>query len=135
MKSQQVIFKDVNDYLSRRNKMSDNIKGSIIEWVIKDKFEYEQMIYQGLTSKQMVNIDETLRDELAKFTEHKCDDLCYKISLNIILGIMGIFDGLNIIKRSTDFSAEEYAELIHNSIMYQLDKYYLGILRADLNCE
>jgi hypothetical protein len=38
-----------------------------------------------------------------------------------MLWIRGLLDGLVKIKRITDYTAEEYAKLIHNSIMYQLD--------------
>ena len=121
MKPQAVIFTSAEDYISKRNKMYDNIKETIDEWVIKDKFEYEHMSYQGLTSRQQLNIEETLTHELKKFTEHKCDDWCDETSFYIMLGIRGLLDGLVKIKRITDFSAKEYAKLIHNSIMYQLD--------------
>jgi hypothetical protein len=121
MESQEVIFKNKEDYLSRRNKMYDNIKETIIEWIIKDKFEYEHMSYQGLTPRQRLHIEDSLRYELKKFTEHKCDEWCDNVSFNIILGIRGFLDGLSEIKRITDFTAEEYAKLIHNSIIYQLD--------------
>jgi hypothetical protein len=117
----QIIFKDNNDYLSKRNKMYDNIKETIDEWVIKDKFEYEHMSYQGLTSRQEINIRETLTNELNKFTGQKYDNWCNELSFNIILGIRGFLDGLIKIERITDFTAEEYAKLIYNSIIYQLD--------------
>ena len=43
------------------------------------------------------------------------------MSSNIMLGISGFLDGLVKIKRINDFTSNEYATLIHNSIMYQLD--------------
>ena len=121
MKPQTVIFKSDEDYISKRNKMYDNIKETIDKWVITDKFEYEHMSYQGLTSRQDLHISDVLRDELKDFTQNKCDDWCDEICFNIMLGIRGLLDGLVKIKRITDFTAEEYAKLIHNSIMYQLD--------------
>ncbi len=121
MEPQTIIFKSNEDYISKRNKMYDNIKDIINECVITDKFEYEHMSYQGLTSRQDLYISVVLCDELKKFTEHKCDDWCDKISFNIMLGINGFLNGLIKIKRVTDFTAKEYAKLIHNSIMYQLD--------------
>lgn len=121
MKSQEVIFKNDEDYLSRRNKMYDNINKTIIKWVITDKFEYEHMSYQGLTSRQQIHIGDSLRYELKNFTEHKCDEWCDNVSFNIMLGISGFLDGLVNIERITEFTAKEYTKLIHNSIIYQLD--------------
>jgi len=121
MKPQPVIFKSNEDYVSQRNKMYDNIKETINKWVITDKFEYEHMSYQGLTSRQQLYIEAKITHELKEFTKNKCDDWCDETSFYIILGIRGLLDGLVKIKRITDFTAEEYAKLIHNSIMYQLD--------------
>ena len=121
MESQKVIFKNNEDYLSRRNKIYDNIKETIIKWIIKDKFEYKHMSYQGLTSRQELYIGDSLRYELKNFTEHKCDEWCDNVSFNIMLGISGFLDSLVKIERITDFTAEEYAKLIYNSIIYQLD--------------
>ena len=118
---QQVIFKSDDDYISKRDKMYDNIKETINKWVIKDKFEYEHMSYQGLTSRQHFNIEEKITHELKEFTENKCDDWCDETSFYIMLGIKGLLNGLVKIKRIADFTAEEYAKLIHNSIIYQLD--------------
>lgn len=121
MEPQTVIFTSNEDYSLKRNKMYDNIKKTIDEWVIKDKFEYEHMSYQGLTTSQELNIKESLTHELKVFTQHKCDDWCEKTSFYIILGIRALLYGLVEIKRMTDLSATECANLIHNSIMYQLD--------------
>jgi hypothetical protein len=121
MKPHTVIFKSNEDYISLRDKMYDNIKETINKCVITDKFEYEHMNYQGLTSRQNLYIFDALSDELKKFTEHKCDNWCDEISFNIMLGIRGFLDGLVKIEKINDLKAEEYAKLIHNSIMYQLD--------------
>jgi hypothetical protein len=75
----------------------------------------------GLTPRQKLNISPVLYDELNKFTENKCVEWCDKTSFNIILGVEGFLDGLVKIKRINDFTAEEYNELIYNTIIYQLD--------------
>jgi hypothetical protein len=74
----------------------------------------------GLTPRQKINISPVLHNELNKFTENKCVEWCDKSSFNIMLGIAGFLDGLIKIKRINDFTAEEYTELIYNSIIYQL---------------
>jgi len=130
MELNKVIFSNVDEYLLKRNKMYDNIKKTIIECVTEDTFEYEHMSYQGLTSRQRLYIIESLSNELQNFTQNKCNDWCDDISFKIILGIEGFLDGLVKINKINNFTGEEYADLIHNSIVYQLDndKHYPCLL-------
>ena len=121
MNLQTVTFENYKSYISNRKKMFNNIKNTINNWVIIDSFEYEYMIYHGLTSRQRINIDDSLTYELKEFTQHKCDDWCDEITFNIMLGVAGFLDSLVKIKRITDFTPKECATLIYNSIIYQLE--------------
>jgi hypothetical protein len=121
MEQQKVIFEKDKDYILKRNIMYNNIKKIIFDCIVKDEFEYRHMSNLGLTPRQNLEISQVLHNELNKFTENKCVEWCDKTSFNIMLGIAGFLDGLIKIKRINDFTAEEYTELIYNSIIYQLD--------------
>jgi len=120
MEQHKVIFENYDDYISKRDIMYENIKKNIIACIVEDEVEYQYMSKFGLTPRQKLNISPVLHDELNKFTENKCVEWCDKTSFNIMLGIAGFLDGLIKIKRINDFTAEEYTELIYNSIIYQL---------------
>jgi hypothetical protein len=120
MEQQKVIFEKDEDYILKRNIMYYNIKKIIFDCIVEDEFEYRHMSHLGLTPRQKLNILPVLHNELNKFTENKCVEWCDKSSFNIMLGIAGFLDGLIKIKRINDFTAEEYTELIYNSIIYQL---------------
>ena len=119
----KIIFNSKTEFLSKRNKMYDNIKQCIDDWVINDTIEYNAMtsLDMGLTPRQNIHISQTLTDELKSFTENKCDEWCNEISFHIMVGIASFLDGLLKIDRLDDFSPEECTELIYNSITYQLD--------------
>ena len=120
MEQQKVIFEKDEDYVLKRNIMYDNIKKIIFDCIVEDKFEYRHMSNLGLTPRQNLEISQVLHNELNNFIENKCVEWCDKTSFNIMLGVAGFLDGLIKIKRINDFTAEEYTELIYNSIIYQL---------------
>jgi hypothetical protein len=121
MEQQKVIFEKYEDYILKKNIMYDNIKKVIFECIVEDEVEYQYMNKFGLTPRQDLNISPVLYNELNKFTENKCIEWCDKTSFNIMLGIAGFLDSLIKIERINNFTAEEYTELIYNSIIYQLD--------------
>ena len=121
MKNNLYFFNNEEDYLNKRNKMYNNIKKNIIECIINNKKEFDAMKYQGLTSGQDLAISFLLTKELKKLTENKCDNWCEEITFNIMIGINSFLDGLVKIKRMNNFTSEEIANLIYNSILYQLD--------------
>lgn len=121
MEQHKVIFENYDNYISKIDIMYENIKKVIFECIIEDEFEYQYMSKFGITPRQKLNILPVLHNELNKFTENKCVEWCDKTSFNIILGVEGFLDGLVKIKRINDFTAEEYNELIYNTIIYQLD--------------
>jgi hypothetical protein len=121
MEQQKIIFEKYEDYILKKNIMYDNIKKVIFECIVEDEVEYQYMNKFGLTPRQNLNISPVLHNELNKFTENKCVEWCNKTSFNIMLGVAGFLDSLIKIERINNFTAEEYTELIYNSIIYQLD--------------
>ncbi len=117
----EIHFQNKEEYIIKRDLMYENIKKTIDEWVVTDTFEYEHMDYQGLTSRQKINIGYTLIEELKKFTNNMYNDWCDEIVFYIIHGLKGFLDGLVKINKITNFTAEELSILIYNSIIYQLD--------------
>ena len=127
MEQQKVIFEKDEDYVLKRNIMYDNIKKIIFDCIVEDEFEYRHMSNLGLTPRQKLEISPVLNNELNKFSDNKCIEWCDKTSIYIILGIEAFLDALIKIKRINDFTAEEYTELIYNSIIYQLDNVLVDI--------
>ena len=117
----QVLFENEEEYKTNRTIMYKNIKETINKWVIKDTFEYKYMDNYGLTPRQDIYIESILKKELKKFSKNQCDEWCEKTTAYIIWGLRGFFDGLVKLNKISDFTAEEYALLIYNSIEYQLD--------------
>lgn len=117
--TQKPIFSSFEEYKTNLNKMYENIKEKINDWVVKDKSEYIYMSSLGLTPNQEMYIVCFLIDEL-KFLTRRPDDWCDNVSGQITAAVSSFLDGLVKIKR-TDFTAQEYAELINNSIQMQLD--------------
>jgi hypothetical protein len=127
MEQHKIIFENYDDYISKQDIMYENIKKIIFDCIVEDEFEYRHMSNLGLTPRQKLEISPVLNNELNKFSDNKCIEWCDKTSFNIILGVEGFLDGLVKIKRINDFTAEEYTELIYNSIIYQLDNVLVDI--------
>lgn len=117
---QTVIFNTFSEYKNKRNYMYIKIKKIINAYVIDDEFEYKYMEDYGLTPRQRIYFYEEIKDALKEFTQNKCDDWCETTSAYLISGIEGFLNALVNISKIDEFDAEELAQMIYDSITYQL---------------
>jgi hypothetical protein len=115
-----VVFNTLSEFKNKRNELYINIKKTIDAYVIDDEFEYNYMKYSGLTPRQRMYFYDKFYSLLNEFTQNKCDEWCSKISSYLIAGIKGFLNALVNIKKIDEFDAEELAQLIYDSITYQL---------------
>jgi hypothetical protein len=69
------------------------IKNGLNKWIIEDNFEYQHMSYQGLTSRQQINITYYIEQALNIITKENNKEWVEKISYDIIYGIEGFLNG------------------------------------------
>ncbi len=115
-----VIFNTFGEFKNKRDELYAKIKRKINAYVIEDKFEYKYMGDYGLTPRQRIYFYEEIKDSLIEFTQNKCDDWCSTISSHLISGIEGFLNALVNIKKIDEFDAEELAQIIYDTITYQL---------------
>ncbi len=115
-----VIFNTLSEFKNKKNEMYNKINNTINKCVIDDEFEYNYMSSYGLTPRQRIYLDNKLNTSLKEFTQNKCDDWCDTTTSNLISGIEGFLNALIKINKIKEFNAEELAEIIYNSIVYQL---------------
>ena len=101
------------------------IKNGLNKWIIEDNFEYQHMSYQGLTSRQQINIPYYIEQALNIITKENNKEWVEKISYDIIYGIEGFLNGFiktgnwDLIYSQLD--SETMSNLIYNNIIWQLD--------------
>ncbi len=115
-----VVFNTFNEFKNKKNEMYKKINKIITKYVIDDEFEYNYMSDYGLTPRQRIYFYEGIKDALKEFTQNKCDDWCSNTSSNLISGINGFLKALVNISKIDEFDAEELAQMIYDSITYQL---------------
>lgn len=121
MKSQHITFDNEESFESKINTMNDQLKLKIIQYMTTDTAEYEHMQYFGLTPRQSCTISDIIFAELQLLSNYTLIDWCYEISTEIMTGISAFMNGLVEINRVSTFTPYEYAILIYNSIIKQLD--------------
>jgi len=115
-----VIFNTLSQFKNKRDELYTKIKRIINAYVIEDEFEYKYMENYGLTPRQRLYFYEEIKNSLIEFTQNKCDDWCSTTSSYLISGIDGFLNALVNIKKIDEFDAEELAQIIYDTITYQL---------------
>jgi hypothetical protein len=113
-----VVFNTDIEYRTKRDELYNKIHQIIYNSNIINKYNY--MDDYGITLRQQNDIYYELNIALKEFTQNKCDDWCDKTTFYIMSGVEGFLNALVKINKIEEFNAEELAEMIYNSIVYQL---------------
>lgn len=115
-----VVFNTLSEFKNKKNEMYNKINNIITKYVIDDKFEYNYMSDYGLTPRQRIYFYDEINNALKEFTQNKCDDWCSNTTSHLISGIDGFLNALVNVSKIDEFDAEELAQIIYDSITYQL---------------
>ena len=121
----KIVYSNWEEYKNVQNEAYAIIKQGCDEWIIDDTFEYEHMFYQGLTSRQELNLPYYIEQALNLITKNQNKGWCNKVSQEIIYSIRGVLNQLvyagfweNIYSESTPISMSKF---IYDNIVWQLD--------------
>ena len=121
----KIVFSNWEEYENVRNEAYAIIKQGCDKWIIEDTFEYDHMSYQGLTSRQDLNLPYYIKQALDLITKNQNKEWCDKVSQEIIYSIRGVLNQLvdagfweNIYSESTPISMSKF---IYDNIVWQLD--------------
>ena len=103
--------------------MYNIIKDTVNECIIQEDYEddeYENILFNGLSSPQRLKINHVLYNELNKMTEYKYSTWCENKAYDIVYSIEGAIQGLIYIDKISDFRDYEISEFIYKNIIWQL---------------
>jgi hypothetical protein len=121
----KVEYKNCQEWYTARDKSYAKIKKVIHKWVVEDTFEHEHMHYQGLTSRQNINISWCVENELNKLTKNQSKEWSQETAFYIIYGIEASYNGFidagvwNWVYAK--LSSRDLAKQIYCNITWQLD--------------
>ena len=134
-KKPKVFYSSYQEWCTKKQDTCNIIRKCINSWVITDHFEYEHMLYQGLTVRQKMNISDCIEDALILLTNNT--KWSKKITGEIMRGIEGFIHGFIECNLWTTVYAqlnpEKMAILIYKNIEWQLDdRYQLDSIWSDI---
>jgi len=122
-KRPRVLYASVDEYLFHKKNALKIIKDGIDGCIRGDAFEYEQMYFQGLTTRQTDGVSYYIEKALTNLTNNK--EWSSMTSFTITYGLTGFFAGLiesNIWSLLyNDLNAEQVANMVYKNIEWQLD--------------
>ena len=107
----------------RKKEMYKIIKTTIDECILEDfdeENDYDNILFNGLSSSQRMNINHVLYNELNKITEYKYSGWCENKAWDIVYSIEGAVQGLIYADKISDFRDYELVEFIYKNIIWQL---------------
>jgi len=107
----------------KKREMYEIIKTTIDECILEDFCEendYNNILFNGLSSLQRMNINHVLYNELNKITEYKYSGWCENRAWDIVYSIEGAVQGLIYADKIGDFRDYELVEFIYKNIIWQL---------------
>lgn len=111
-----------SEWIMKRDNMYETIHNCII-YAIVDKYDFNEMINNGLTEYQRLYLMDILEKELIKFSNKQ--EWAENTTFNIIYGIQGFFKGfIKTNKWKYIFKSLEpidLAEILFENIKWQLD--------------
>jgi len=121
----KIDFANMEDWEIKKNEAYKIIREGIDKWIIEDTFEYEHMSYQGLTSRQQINLQIYIEEALNLITKEENKEWAYRISNEIIYGIRGFLNAFidTEIWELIYFqlNPKTMSDIIYNNILWQLD--------------
>jgi hypothetical protein len=119
----KIYFENSKIWESKKAEMYNIIKNIIDELIIDSDSEYEDyenILYNGLTSAQRIKINHVLYNELNKLTDYKYCTWCENKAYDIVYSVEGAVQGLIYSDKIGDFREYEMAEFIYRNIIWQL---------------
>jgi hypothetical protein len=107
----------------KKREMFKLIKTTIDECVLEDfdeENDYDNILFNGLSSLQRIHINHVLYNELNKLTEYKYYTWCENRAYDIVYSIEGAIQGLIYTDKISDFRDYEISEFIYKNIIWQL---------------
>ena len=121
----KIEYSNLEEYETKKEEAYQIIKNGLEKNIIEDNFEYQHMSYQGLTSRQQMNIPYYIQEALNLITKGNNKEWIEKISYDIIYGIKGFLNGFikagNWEEIYCQLDPEKMSNLIYNNIIWQLD--------------
>ena len=121
----KIVYSNWEEYENVQKEAYAIIKQGCDKWIIEDTFEYEHMSYQGLTSRQDLNLPYYIEKALNLITKNQNKEWSMKISSEIIYSIRGVLNQLidagfweNIY---SEYTPNLMSKFIYDNIIWQLD--------------
>ena len=119
----KIEYYDLEKWKIKKEEAYQIVKNGLNKWITENNLEYQHMSSQGLTIKQQINIKYYIEKALNLITKENNKEWVEMISIDIISGIEGIFNGFietgiwDLIY--SQLNAETMSNLIYN-IIWQL---------------
>lgn len=107
----------------KKRDMYKIIKTKIDECILEDfdqENDYDNILLNGLSSLQRMNINHVLYNELNKITEYKYSGWCEHTAWDIVYSIEDAIQGLIYSDKISDFRDYELVEFIYKNIIWRL---------------
>ena len=121
----QIEYSTSQEWATKKEEAYKIIKNGINKWIVEDEVEYQHMLYEGLTTRQITRLPFYIIEALTLLIKGEHTEWVEKTSYDIIYGIEGFFNGF--IKTGIwdfmyfELEAETISEMIYNNIVWQLD--------------